>query len=248
MTDELKRRIASRQWFYEFDLPWEERTPSPGPATKHLHDTRMSMMREVITARFGDRLSKIDCIDLACHEGWFSFELARLTRAVRGFDFNAHNIAGADLMEDAQGCGNVTFVEMDILDLEPSTTQPADFVLLYGLIYHLEDPMRALRVASSLCLDTLLIETQLSGLDLVGRIEWGRHESFRDIRGLFYLVDDQDNYEGGPSDMALVPSIEALRWALSRMGFARVELVPPPADGAEQLVRGRRGVMVAYRT
>jgi hypothetical protein len=240
-------QVASRRWFYEFDLPWGGRTPSPGPETVHLHETRMAMMCEVIKARFGDRLGDIECLDLACHEGWFSFELGRLTRSVRGIDSSSYNIAGAQLIKRAQDHDNVTFIETDMLELEPSSTKPADFVLLYGLMYHLEDPMRALRVASSLCRDTLLIETQLPGLELTGKIEWGRHDSFRDIRGIFYLVDDQDNYEGGPTDMALVPSLAALRWALSRMGFARVELVPPPAGGAEQLVRGSRGVIAAYR-
>jgi hypothetical protein len=135
---------------------------------------------------------------------------------------------------------------LDVFALEASTT-PADFTLLYGLLYHLEDPLRVLRVASSLYRDTLLIETQLAGREVDGKIDWGQYMHFRDIRGLFYLVDNQDNHEGGPTNMALVPSVEALRWSLSRMGFNRVELLLPPAGGAEQLVRGSRGVSAAFR-
>ena len=37
-----------------------------------------------------------------------------------------------------------------------------------------------------------------------------------------------------------------LLWTLQKVGFARVERIPAPADGYEQLVSGKRVMVAAY--
>ena len=41
-----------------------------------------------------------------------------------------------------------------------------------------------------------------------------------------------------------MPSLEALLWIMRKIGFSRVEVLPPPDDAYEQLRYGKR-VMVA---
>jgi tRNA (mo5U34)-methyltransferase len=35
-------------------------------------------------------------------------------------------------------------------------------------------------------------------------------------------------------------------WILKKIGFAKIEIVPPPADAYEQLLTGRRIVLAAH--
>jgi tRNA (mo5U34)-methyltransferase len=250
-TDDLASLEAwalSRDWFYRYQLPSGAVTPGPVDLILTLHDARRDMMLRALSERFGDRLSTTDCLDLASHEGFFSFELARRTRSVRGVDVRADSVEAARRMAILQGLTNVEFLHADVRDLTVERVGAADVVLLYGLLYHTEDPIRILRIASELTRDTLLIESQVTALELGGDVEWGHYKSRKTIEGLFYLVADDHHREGGTTAMALIPSVSALRFALGHLGFPNVRVIPPPSDEPEQLARGRRAVIVAHRS
>ena len=244
---DLEAWAGAREWFYRYRLPSGAYTDGPSPDVWRLHEVRRDMMLEVLDGRFGARLRDIECIDLASHEGFFSFELARRTRSVRGVDVRADSVDAARRMAILQDLSNVAFTVADVRSLDDRRFAPADFVLLYGLLYHTEDPIRVLRTAASLTRDTLLIETQTTDLELRGHVEWGHYQWRRPIEGVFYVVEDDEHREGGTSGVALIPSVSALTFVLSRLGFASVRTVPPPADSPEQLARGKRVVVVAHR-
>ena len=65
------------------------------------------------------------------------------------------------------------------------------------------------------------------------------------------MIDELDevrmaNREANTVPISLVPDLEGLLWALRMVGFPRAELVPPPRDGYEQLVRGQRAMVAAW--
>jgi len=244
----LEKWALTRDWFYRYQLPSGAITPGPVDEILRLHEARRDTMLSVLSDRFGDRLSQIDCIDLASHEGFFSFELARRTRSVRGVDVRSDSVEAARKMAILQGVTNTDFVTRNVYDLSVASFPPADFVLLYGLIYHTEDPVRVLRTASELARDTLLIETQVAALELGGDVEWGHYKSRKPIEGIFVVIADDHHREGGTTGIALIPSVSALRFVLGQMGFATVHLIAPPADEPEQLARGRRVIIAAHRT
>jgi hypothetical protein len=71
----------------------------------------------------------------------------------------------------------------------------------------------------------------------------------RPLKGSFGIIDETDDTHGpeaSTTGICLVPSLEALFWIMRKVGFARVELVPPPADGYEQLVHGKRVMVAGY--
>jgi tRNA (mo5U34)-methyltransferase len=243
----LEQWALGREWFYRYQLPSGAVTPGPIEPILRLHEARRDMMLSVLAERFGDRLSQIDCIDLASHEGFFSFELARRTQSVRGVDVRGDSVEAARKMAVLQGLTNTEFVTRDVNDLSVASFAPADFVLLYGLIYHTEDPVRVLRIASELTRDTLLIETQVTGLELGGGVEWGHYKAHKPIEGMFVVIADDQHREGGTTGIALIPSVSALRFILGRMGFAKVQVIAPPVDEPEQLARGHRVVIAAHR-
>jgi tRNA (mo5U34)-methyltransferase len=244
----LEAWALARDWFYRYQLPSGAFTPGPSDLILRLHDARRDMLLHVLSERFGARLPEIDCIDLASHEGFFSFELARRTRSVRGVDVREDSVAAARNMAVLQGLENVEFFAADVRNLTKQSFAPADVVLLYGLIYHTEDPIRILRTAAELARDTLVIESQVTALELTGDVEWGHYKSRKRIEGLFYVVADDHHREGGTTPIALIPSVEALRFTLGHLGFPNVRVVTPPEDEPEQLARGRRAVIVAHRS
>lgn len=238
----------NRVWFYGFGLPDGSVTATnTTQEVARLHEARRRAMVAVLDRRFGSRLSRIDAIDLASHEGWFSLDLAKRVRAVRGFDVNPESVAAARNMSELLRIENVSFEISDVRDIQTDEVQPASFVLLYGLLYHAEDPIRMLRIAAALTTDTLLIETQVAPWEFTGSVEWGSSESRKPVLGWFALIDDDDNREGGNTGLALVPSIEAIRQALLRLGFARADVVTDFNGDAEQMRRGQRAVIAGFR-
>ena len=166
---------------------------------------------------------------------------------MRGFDVNGESVEAARRMLEIQGVSNGRFEAIDVRDVDAAAVGTAEFVLLYGLLYHAEDPMRMLRLAASLTADTLLIETQVTGFDIKGSIEWGTYQSRKPVLGLFALIDDDHNREGGNTGLALVPSVDAVRSALLRLGFIRADLVTDFNAETEQLRRGQRVIIAAHR-
>lgn len=245
---ELRDWANQRLWFYKFQLPDGTAPPcSSSPAIQVFHEARRVAMLDVLAAEFGDLRSDIDCIDLSSHEGYFSFALAPFVRSVRGVDVNPDSVNSALRMAALLGLKNVSFAEADIRQLDQEHIAEADFVLLFGLIYHAEDPVRMLRIASGLTKRVLLIETQLSGFEISGEIEWGAYFWQRSIEGHFLVVEDHAGREGGNTGIALVPSPNSLRFLLSKLGFSRIEFVHADFGDAEQLVRRRRAIVAAFR-
>jgi hypothetical protein len=120
----------------------------------------------------------------------------------------------------------------------------ADFVLVYGLMYHLENPIHALRLASQLARKHILIETQVFPFDISGRLEDGYYTVQRAVRGVFSLsVDASHIPTGGSTDLALVPSLNALLFLMKTFGFREVEVLESDAGDYEQFQRASRVVV-----
>lgn len=243
--------VLARKWFYRFTLPSGARTETyVPPEILHLHETRERMMFSVLEPMFDGRWTETTCIDVACHEGFYGARLAqRGCRAVLGVDAREENLEGAWLMRNALRLPNLRFQSADVTTMDPAGTGMFDIVLMLGLLYHLEDPVGALRLARALCRRVALIETQIAPAQ-AGSMEWGSSQNLKRIVGNFAVVEETPelaagNREANTTIVSLVPSLEGLLWTLKAVGFSRVDLVPAPADAHEQLARGKRALVVA---
>jgi tRNA (mo5U34)-methyltransferase len=116
--------------------------------------------------------------------------------------------AGFLLARDALGL-DVEDRDIDVMDISPETVGSFDVVLLLGVVYHLKDPITAIRAASSVTGRRLVVETEtaLNGLPFpAGRLYPGRE-----------LNADDTNW------WAL--NRAALEGLLRDAGFARTEVV-----------------------
>jgi len=247
--EKLLEAIREREWFYRFDLPDGSSTASYLPASAvAVHETRREMMARALAPMFEDG-AQPTALDLGSHQGWFSSHLARLgCSRVTGLEPRAQHIEDARLVSAALGLDQVEFVQGDIDAIDASGVEAADIVLMFGLLYHLENPVAAIRAARRYCRRVCLIETQV-GPHLSGPMDWGSHEFVRPIQGCFTVIDETDETHGpeaATGGICLAPSTPTLLWIMEKVGFRHVGLVEPPENGYEQHRHGKRVVAVGW--
>jgi hypothetical protein len=243
-------RVRARQWFYEFDLPDGSRTRSTLPeGVEKIHTTRLAMMEGALDRAVGPDARGLTAVDLACHQGWFAIHLAR-----RGFspvlavDARAEHLADTQLMADVLGLKAIQPLQLDIEEARAAEIGVHDVTLMLGLLYHLENPVRALRLARAVTRRLLLVESQVVP-HMSGVVDWGSWQFQRHLVGNFGIIDETEEIhapEAAVRGICLAPSLATLEWLLKRVGFARVERLLPPPDGHEQLVGHKRAMFAAH--
>jgi tRNA (mo5U34)-methyltransferase len=237
-------------WFYEFDLGVHGKTESKLPNdVRPIHSTRLQMINTII-----DRydLETLSCLDIACHEGFYSVELAkRGPRRVLGVDVREESLRKARFVTQVLELNNVTFLQMNAEDISADSLGTFEVTLFLGLLYHLENPMLCLRRAASVTTKVCILETQVID-DVKGETEWGAKIWRHPYQGVLALIDettdfDAANPEMGATALATCPSRKGLITMLKHAGFPRIEFVEPHPGAYEQLARGKRIVCAAYK-
>jgi len=254
MADDLHQQVtALNPWFYEFDLGAYGRTESAlPPEVRPIHQTRLDMVNRIVDGYFGDRLRDIRCVDVGCHEGYYSVAMARKgLRHVRGLDVREASVAKARFVARALDLKNVEFAQQNIEQLKPDHSGPYELCLFLGLLYHVENPMLCLRNIAAVTQEICVIETQVID-EVTGVTEWGAQNWTHPYQGVLALVDesaefDADNTETGSVPLVSCPSPLALHSMLKYAGFRRSEIISPPPGAYEQHARGKRVVCVAYK-
>lgn len=249
MSD-LLEQARSRTWFYGYELPDGTRLPTWHKGELDaIHATRWAMARACLSEAFEGRYDALSAIDLASHQGWFAIQLAQAGfNRVHGVDARRSHIDDSRLMASIYGLDQLAFEQGDIFDLDTDAAGTYDVVLMLGLLYHLENPVGALRIARALCGRLCLLETQVVP-GMSGMVDYGSYEYVRPLKGSFGVIDETDDTHGPEASVTgicLVPSLEALVWILDKVGFSRVDVLPPPADAYEQLRHGKRVMVAAW--
>lgn len=236
--------IKKQKWFYEFTLPDGSVTESYLPiVARQIHITREKALRNWLVSN-GDRFS--DVLDISCHEGYFSIVLSDYFKYVTGIDRNPESLVKAMQIALAMGRTTIQFYESSVEDWVEK--RAADFVLCFGLLYHVENPIQILRKLSLLTKKTLCIETQVLPFDFTGSVEDGSYKWQRDIMGLFGVCADYSHRaEGGLTDLALVPTVSGLVFLLKQFGFSSISFYEPSSDDYEQFVRKHRVILFASK-
>ena len=240
-------------WFYEFDLGANHLTRSELPAeVTAIFETRLQMVNAAVESYFGSRLSEINCIDVGCHEGFYSIAMARKgVQHVTGYDVRERNVEKARFVAEALGVTSVEYHQGNCEELSVESAGQHELCLFLGLLYHLENPMLCLRNICAVTKEMCVVETQVVD-EVEGSAEWGAQEWTRDYQGVLALIDESDEYyaentETGASPVAACPSPKALTFMLRQAGFRRTEFIDPPPDAYEQHKRGKRVVCAAYK-
>lgn len=243
MSNELDQ-VKNKKWFYEFSLPDGSKTESYLPeVARQIHVTREKALRNYLSALDG---SYTTALDISCHEGFFSLILAEYFKNVTGLDKNQESLDKAIQIATLLGHPEICFENSAVEQWDEK--QSADFVLCFGLLYHVENPIQIIRKLAALTKKVVCIETQVLAYDLAGPIEDGSYLWQRDINGSFGLcVDYSYRPEGGLTDLALVPSRKAIEFLLKQFGFRTVNFYKPESDDYEQFTRNHRVIIYAEK-
>jgi tRNA (mo5U34)-methyltransferase len=250
---DLRRELDSPpEWMYPWELAPGVVAPIHRDHLTAIHETRLAMMEPAVKEALLAASPDGTVIDLACNEGWFSHRALDLgaVRAV-GIDIRDVNVRRAGLVAEQLGipAEQIEFRQADVYDLDPDELGQFDVVLLLGLIYHVEDPTGAIRMARRLAKRLCVIETQLTRQD--EPVEWGRGRGHIALAAPsfagFYEEDASENpVASAPGILSLIPNRAAVAEMARASGFRLVEEVPPPVNAQQQFIDGDRGLFLAW--
>jgi len=236
---------AHDDWFYEFNFANGASSGLVDPFLKTTHETRADLVFPVLDQTFGGRWSDVDCLDMACHQGWFAMQTAlRGVKRVHGIDVRPDHVARAQLVSDLAGLRNTSFELRNLFDLDPQRDGVFDLTLFLGILYHLEDPVRALKKARAMTGEMCVIETQVAHPSPPLSYMWGPDPNPRSGSAIAVgRLDEHHAAEGGA--VVLVPTLEALFDLLDAVGFKNVRQAEPPPGAQPQYASGDRVILFA---
>jgi 2-polyprenyl-3-methyl-5-hydroxy-6-metoxy-1,4-benzoquinol methylase len=201
------------------------------PIYEEINEARWAVAERTLDALAAAGPALRTCLDVGSGVGWFAQRLRGRGLTVRGLEGREGN-----LQEARRRVPGVEFLLADVeSDRLADTVGPADLVLCFGLLYHVENPFRVVRNLRALTGAVLILETQI-----VPRPE-----------ALAWLVAENTNETQGLTAHALVPSASALEKMLQVAGFEHVyrNLDQPRHEDFEETDtrHRRRGLYVASR-
>jgi ubiquinone/menaquinone biosynthesis C-methylase UbiE len=240
-------------WFYPFDFGNGLRAASRiPPEVAAIFETRREMVSRAVGAHFGSRLPQTSCLDIGCHEGFYTVAMARQGAGrLLGVDVRESNLRKARFVAEALGLSQISFRRCNLEQLRAEEVGQFELTLFLGVLYHVENPVLCLRNVAGVTKELCIVETQVID-EVEGSTEWGAREWTRPYHGALAVIDESgefyaENEETGSTPVALCPSPKALLFLLKQAGFRKVEIVPPAPGAYEQHARGKRLVCAAYK-
>jgi SAM-dependent methyltransferase len=232
-------------WMYEFEFEDGTRTPLAYEAVRGVHAVRHSMLTAFLDAVRFDPTASV--LDLACSEGFFALELAkRGARDVLGIDARERTIQKAEYVRDRYGITNCRFEVGDITEAELGVGS-FDIVLLLGVIYHVEDPIRLMRRAAAAAKRLLILETQLTKYNAPMPYGWGSVATLETEDSWAMVREDPNANElSSTRGFSLIPNASAVVSTLRDIGFSSIlQMHPNRAVGERQYELVHRAMYAA---
>jgi len=178
------------------------------PASQRFVEARKAVLRPVLQS-IREKWKMQSVADVGCGVGYFSGFLEEQGFDVVGFDARSENV------EEARR--RYPSIEFHVANIEePSVLQRGSFdlVLCLGLLYHLENPLRALRNLATMANQFLLIESYATPQKETA----------------FYLREELRLEDQSLTSLALYPSESSLIKICYKVGFSSVSRFVPLPD------------------
>jgi len=138
---------AYPHWYHRIEV-------RPGLITPGVNDSPLQLQMLQLPAD----CSGMRVLDVGARDGFFSFELERRGADVLAVDYMPAARTGFPIAAQLLG-SRVAFRQANIYHLTPGELGTFDLILFLGLLYHLPDPIRAMRILRRLCTWRMYLET-----------------------------------------------------------------------------------------
>jgi tRNA (mo5U34)-methyltransferase len=156
--DEVRARIAAvPAWYHPIEI-------RPGIVTPGGNEANVVLE----TLELPTDCRGLRALDLGTRDGFFAFELERRGADVVAIDYMPLQGGGFAVASELLG-SRVTYLQRNLYELTTKEVGTFDIVLFLGLLYHLPDPLGALRVVRDLTRQRMFLETAV--MDLGGTTE-----------------------------------------------------------------------------
>ncbi|MDP3974834.1 MAG: DUF1698 domain-containing protein [Candidatus Jorgensenbacteria bacterium] len=219
LTAQAKRRLISKvpYWWHTIDLG--DGVTTPGWTHPRVH--------RLLASAIPKNLKQKTVLDVGAWDGYYTFEAERRGARVTAIDNNQHRKGhrGFDVAKRILG-SRAKFLPMDLYDL-PRLKGRFDVVLLFGVIYHVKNPLLALEIVAAKTKNLLILESHY--------IKTKEKEPMMRFYPGRELGNDPTNWWG--------PNIQCLKDMLRTVGFKRVSVFRTYLNTSDK----GRVIMKAYR-
>ena len=194
---------------------------------------RSGLISATVASLLGERLAHSSFLDMGCHSGFFSFDIAaRGAARVTGIELRDSNLAQANFLLEFYGLNNVEFRQGNIMSAEFEQ----DFTVVYnlGLLYHVTQPIELMQKTYDLCTEMAVIDTVCH----------------REPISAFIAAYDKDIERDaeGDSSAELHPTYRALIDTMRHVGFKDlIELVPHSGQVAGIYATQTRRCIIGFK-
>jgi tRNA (mo5U34)-methyltransferase len=232
-------------WFYKYRFRGGVESVSMQPLIDEIHQVRADLIFPFLDLAYEGKWSGLRCLDIGCHEGWFSLQLAiRGAKEVVGTDVRDEHIRKASVIQRITGLHNVSFQRGSVYDLPRAGLGIFDLTFFVGLLYHLDNPVGAINAVRAMTRKLCVIETQVAREAPDLECLWGSDEGVHKGPGIVVVRSDPNHVEGDRG-VVLVPTLCALYEMLHAAGFNQVYLSIPKPDMYRQYPNLDRVVVMA---
>lgn len=245
---EMSVRLRELAPFHHaIDLPHGLSTYDAAAARHDRERTRLQSLRDHLWPRMlelhGGSLAGLRVLDIACNCGGFTVEAARAGAAeVVGVDVDPHYIRQAEFIRDALELENISFHVARLEDLDVREMGSFDVIFLFGILYHLPDPVGALRRVSALARDTIIVDTSLLRFRYIDHLVKWPLWRMKVVPAM--TAADHDITTGRwrtVTSAQFYPNHVAVKELLHFVGFDEVEQLQPRSSGLEpRYYQGKR--------
>lgn len=194
---------------------------------KQINKVRMEVLNQLLIG-FKDKYQLRSALDVGCGVGKFSHFLSNLNFKTTAIDGRQENVN-----EAKRRYPQINFLRFNVEENDIINLGKFDLVLCFGLLYHLENPFKAIRNLHNLTGKILIAESMISP----------------DEKPTTSIVDEGRAENQGLNYVALIPSESGLVKMLYHSGFSfiyKVTLIPDHPDFKKSiLIEKRRTVLLA---
>jgi SAM-dependent methyltransferase len=252
---EMEVRLAELAPFHHaIELPYGLSTYDAATARHDRERTRLRSLVDHLWPRmlqaYGGSLAGLRVLDIACNCGGFAIEAARAGAAeVVGIDVDPHYIRQAEFIRDALGYTNVSYRVARLEDLEVAEVGSFDVIFLFGILYHLADPIGALARISTLARDMIVVDTSLLRFRYVDKlVKWPLWR----MKVVPAMIESDHDVTTGrwrtAASAQFYPNRVAVSALLRFAGFDEVELLHPTSPNLEpRYYQGKRATFIGRK-